>query len=133
MKNIPAIVEKLQRLSGTAPQIERDALETVIALQRRVADLEAVEAMRDQEIAHLREKHGAALAQIEALTTELAGARAAIDLYHAKVVELDRDAARYRVVRQAAYHFGVSNPMPDEVDEEVDKARAALSATKEQR
>jgi hypothetical protein len=45
-----------------------------------------------------------------------------------KPVSVDSvDAQRYRVVRQAAYQFGVSNPRPDELDDAVDAARAALS------
>lgn len=33
---------------------------------------------------------------------------------------LKRDAARYRIVRQNAYYYGIGNPTPEKVDAEVD-------------
>lgn len=38
-----------------------------------------------------------------------------------------KDAARYRVIRLAAYNYGVSNPSPCELDAKLDAARAKSS------
>lgn len=63
---LPSNAELIQRLREY--DLDSDAWEAADALEaadKRIAELEAVEQMRDQEIAAIREKHGDALGKLD--------------------------------------------------------------------
>lgn len=86
--------DALSRNLGNDIESQVPMLEAAELIDRQANEIEELRAQMNEDIATIRIK----AKEIESITAELAGARAAIDAYHARVVEMDPDAAIGRTV-----------------------------------